>query len=45
MHFGGDKYKRGQRRLESATSGKMVKSIRFEHLDRLHMPNTMFLAL
>jgi hypothetical protein len=32
-------------RLESATLGKIGKIIRFKYLDKLHMPNTMFLAL
>jgi hypothetical protein len=32
-------------RLESATFGKKGKTIRFEYLDKLHMPNTMCLAL
>jgi hypothetical protein len=32
-------------RLESATFGKTVKNMRFECLNKLHMPNTTFLAL
>jgi hypothetical protein len=32
-------------RIEIATSGKMGKLMRFEYLDKLHMPNTMCLAL
>jgi hypothetical protein len=45
MQFEGSNSKRAQKRLESATSGKMVKTTRFGPLDKLHMPIIMFLAL
>jgi hypothetical protein len=44
MQFEGAKPKRAHNRLESATSDKMV-NYGFDHLHKLHMPNTMFLAL